>query len=60
MRGGTGRGQGRKPLPLFLKRIHVNIRLPQWLVDWLKKHKNQGKIIEEALVEKYKIEKPKP
>ena len=58
-RGGANRGQGRKPTPQNLKRVHVNIRLPQWLADWLKKHKDQGKIIEESLVEKYKLEGPK-
>ena len=59
-RGGAGRGQGNKPKPLILKRVHVNIRLPQWLADWLKKHGDQGKTVEKALVEKYKLEKLKP
>jgi len=59
-RGGANRGQGRKPSPPHLKRVHVNIRLPQWLAEWLKQHKDQGKTIEEALVEKYNIEKPSP
>jgi len=59
-RGGADRGQGRKSTPPHLKRVHINIRLPQWLIDWLKQHNNQGKTIEESLVEKYKIKKPKP
>jgi len=59
MRGGAGRGQGNKPKAPTLKRVHVNIRLPQWLTDWLKKHGNQGETVEEALIEKYKIEGPK-
>lgn len=58
MRGGPGRGQGNKPKLLILKRVHVNIRLPQWLADWLKKHGNQGKTVEEALIEKHKLNQP--
>ena len=38
MRGGAGRGQGNKPKPLILKRVHINIRLPQCLADKLKKY----------------------
>jgi len=59
MRGGAGRGQGNKPKPLILKRVHINIRLPQWLADKLKKYGNQGKTVENALIEKHGWEQPK-
>ena len=60
MRGGAGKGQGRHPTAPHLKRVRIPIRLPQWLADWLKKHGDQGKTVEKALVEKYKLEKLKP
>ena len=59
MRGGAGKGQGRHPTPTHLKRVRIPIRLPQWLADWLKKHGNQGKTVEEALILKHKLNKPK-
>jgi len=58
--GGAGRGQGRHPTAVHLKRVKISIRLPRWLADWLKKHGNQGKTIEEALIEKHKLKQPKP
>jgi len=59
LKGGKRPGAGRKPSPDNLKRERVTIRLPKWLIEWLKKHKDQGKTVEEALIEKYKIERPK-
>ena len=44
-----------------LKRIKCNMfRLPRWLIDWLMEHSgSMGKIVEEALIEKYKLIPPK-
>lgn len=60
MKGGKRPGAGRKPTPDNLKKNRVTLRFSQYVIDWLKKHGNQSKITEEALVEKYKIKKPKP
>ena len=60
IRGGANRGQGRHPTVPHLKRVRIPIRLPQWLADKLKKHGNQGKTVEETLVEKHGWKQPKP
>jgi len=57
MRGGKRKGAGRKPTPEDQKRERITVRLPNWLIKWLKKYKDQGKTIEEALTEKHKIKK---
>jgi len=49
MRGGKRKGAGRKPTLEHLKRERITIRLPRFIIKWLKRHKNQGKIIESAL-----------
>ena len=55
MRGGARKGAGRKPAPEHLKRERITIRLPNWLCVWLKGHKDQGKTIEKALIEKHNL-----
>lgn len=57
MKGGKRSGAGRKPTPDDEKRIRVTVRLPQWLANWLHKKGDQGKTIENALIEKYKLKK---
>lgn len=37
------------------RRIQLSIRLPRWLVEWLKEHGNQGETIETALVSCYDL-----
>ena len=54
-RGGSRKGAGRKSVPEHLKRERITIRLPIWLIGWLKRHTNQGKAIEEALIKYYKL-----
>ena len=56
MRGGARKGAGCKPAPEHLKRERVTIRLPKWLIEWLKKYTNQGKTIEDALIKQHKIQ----
>ncbi len=34
-RGGAGRGQGRKPVDVTLKREVKAIRLPAWIWQWM-------------------------
>jgi len=60
MKGGKQPGAGRPKTPYLLERIQYSTRLPRYIVKWLKKHKWQGRIIEEALVKNHDIEKPKP
>lgn len=42
------------------RRVLETIRLPRYIVEWLDhKPDSSGKVIEEALIEHYNIEKPK-
>lgn len=41
------------------RRVQLSIRLPRWLVDWLKKQDNQGEVIEEALIKTFSLERKK-
>ena len=50
MRGGARKGAGAKPIPEHLKRERITVRLPNWLIEWLKKQSNQGRVIEKALI----------
>ena len=58
-KGGTRQGAGRPNAPDDLKKEQITVRLSRYVIKWLKKHKNQGKTIEEALIEKHDIEEPK-
>lgn len=55
MRGGPRPGAGRPPAR-YPKRM-VSIRLPEWLIQWLK-GRNQSKTVEDALVEKHGLKPP--
>ena len=58
-RGGAGRGQGRKPVDVTLKREVKAIRLPAWIWQWIDQQENdRGHVIEEALRQYYKITPP--
>lgn len=59
MKGGKREGSGRKPSPNNYKREMLAIRLPKWLINWLKEKKDQGRTIEKALKEYFKLEEPK-
>ena len=65
-RGGARPNAGRpkgihKPIKSATQRRHtVGVRLPAWMVDWLKSHdRPAGRIIEEALIATYKLKEPK-
>ena len=49
MRGGLRKGAGRKPAPEHLKRERITIRLPRFIIRWLKKQPNQSRAVESAL-----------
>ena len=55
MRGGKRAGAGRKPVLSHLKRKELSgFRIPQWIIEWVKKQPGSGgRIIEEALVKYY-------
>ena len=61
MHGGKRRGAGRPP---GINRKMVTLRLPIWLAEWLKQRADdyrysQGKLVEEALINHFGLEKPK-
>jgi hypothetical protein len=61
-RQNAGRPKGiRKPIKsATLKRQTIGVRLPAWMVDWLKSHdRPAGRIIEEALIAMHKLKEPK-
>lgn len=58
--GGNRPGSGRPKVSPDFKRQPVKfVRLPGWLVDWLRAGGNAGKIIESALIKTYKLKPPK-
>ena len=58
-RPGAGRPKGSK-YTKERRRKPVNVRLPLWLADWLKKHPEpSGRLIERALIMTYEIKEPK-
>ena len=60
MRGGKREGSGRKPIPENLKRVRLRgeFRIPTWLRDWLLAQGKGGRIIEQALIEKFGLKPP--
>ena len=53
------RGAGRKPSPPTLKKIPVGVKLPRWLVEWMRAQpESQAVLIEEALKRQHKITPP--
>lgn len=60
MKEGKQQGAGRPKTPYLLERIKYGTRLPRYIVNFLQKHSKQGRIIEETLIEKYKLIKPMP
>ena len=50
-RGGY-RGKAKPKLPPHLKRVHVNARIQQWMIDELKKKGEVGITLEHILITK--------
>jgi hypothetical protein len=42
-----------------LRRVHLTVSLPMWLVEWLRAEGNASRIIEKAVCEKHDLEPPK-
>ena len=59
MSGGERKGAGRKPSPPDLKKIPVGLKLPRWLVEWMRAQpESMPKLIEEALIARHKLKPP--
>lgn len=56
--GGKRPGAGRKHADPLIKRIPIQVRLPAWLVEWLREHGRIGRLIEEAVTERHRLNKP--
>jgi|ERR1022692_191505 hypothetical protein len=53
------RGAGRKHSPPELKKIPVGVKLPRWLVEWMREQpESQAVLIEEALKKRHKLKPP--
>lgn len=48
-RGGY-RGKSKPKLPPHLKRVHINARIQQWMVDQLKKKGEIGFVLEDIII----------
>lgn len=54
--GGKREGAGRPPIDPQMLKVPVGYKLPQWLVDWIRKQdKPAAQLIEEALRWQHKI-----
>lgn len=56
---GNPMGAGRKPSPPNLKKIPLGLKLPRWLIEWLRAHPRSNAIlIEDALKSQYGLKSP--
>jgi len=47
---------GRPPAPPGLRRVHVPLRLPEWLVQWMAEQESTpAELIEAALLARHKL-----
>lgn len=59
MSGGAREGAGRKPAKQELKKIPVGIKLPRWIVEWMREQpESQAVLIEDALKRRHKLKPP--
>lgn len=58
-KGGARKGAGRPPINPDLKKVQVGLKLPRWLLAWLRGHdRPAAQLIEEALREVHQINPP--
>jgi hypothetical protein len=58
-RGGSREGAGRPVVKMKFKRVPLaGARVPGWLMEWLKAKGDMGRVIEAALIERYKLNPP--
>lgn len=59
MSGYNPKGAGRKASLPELKKIPVGLKLPRWLVEWLRAQNiSQAVLIEDALKKRHKLKPP--
>ena len=59
MSGGARLGAGRKPSPPDLKKIPISVKLPRWLVEWMRDQpESQSVLIEDALQDRHNLKSP--
>lgn len=59
MTGGKREGAGRKPSPPLLKKEPISVKLPKWLIDWMREQpESRAVLIEEALKRRHKLKPP--
>lgn len=52
---------GRPPAHPGLRRVHVSLRLPQWIVQWIAEQpKTTAELVEAALLKTHKLRRSKP
>lgn len=57
--GGKRKGAGRPPINPQLVKIPVGYKLPQWLVEWIRKQdKPAAQMIESALCQVHRLRPP--
>jgi hypothetical protein len=50
---------GRPLTPYWLKRVHMPVRLPRWLVFYIQQHiKRNPELIEQAIIKQYGLDLP--
>ena len=61
-RQGAGRPKGAKtknPMDSRFKRNRLGVRLPMWVIDWIRgQNESSGRLVEKALVHYFKLKKP--
>ena len=59
MSGGKRKGAGAPTKPANLKKNQINVKLPQWLLDWMaEREESRAVLIEEALKKVHKLKTP--
>jgi hypothetical protein len=59
-RGGARKGAGRTETPADLYRRVCTVRLPAWLLEWLREQpQSAGELVEQALCKAHKLKAPK-
>jgi hypothetical protein len=56
MSGGKREGAGRPPAPPELKKVPVGLKLPYWLIEWMRaRPESMAVLIEDALKHRHKL-----
>ena len=59
MIGGKRPGSGRKKSRPELKKIPVGMKLPRWMVEWMRAQpESMPALIEDALIKRHKLTRP--